>query len=109
MGVTGFGLAGRYLRESLLNTLVPSYYLRTLEWGAVARSYPRAFSVLVSDTAAEGGYRLISSTGRLPSAEELDALFEEDQGGELMSGGSQASGKGPLDGIAKFARAFGRI
>ena len=37
MGVTGFGMAGRMLRERLLDGLTGTYYLRTLQWGALVR------------------------------------------------------------------------
>jgi len=45
MGVTGFGMAGRLLRERLIDNLTNTYYLRTLQWGALTRKWPQAFSV----------------------------------------------------------------
>ena len=45
MGTTGYGMAGRMFKERLLDTLVPCYYLRTLDWGALARTYPKPYSV----------------------------------------------------------------
>jgi hypothetical protein len=40
MGVTGFGLAGRMLRERLIDPLQSTYYLRTLPWGRRTRLQP---------------------------------------------------------------------
>lgn len=57
MGVTGFGMAGRMLRERLIDPLVPIYYLRTLQWGALTRLWPMEFSVWQEDENDEDGYR----------------------------------------------------
>merc|ERR1719261_2359652 len=53
MGVTGFGMAGRRLRERLLDGLVDTYYLRTLQWGALTRVWPNAYSVWQEDENSE--------------------------------------------------------
>jgi len=106
MGVTGFGLAGRMLRESLINTLVPAYYLRTLEWGAVTRSYPLGFSTWLEDESAEGGYTLLDTRERLPNAEDLDELYSSSAGGP---GGGDEGGGNFLAGFGKFVQGFGRI
>jgi hypothetical protein len=45
MDVTGFGMAGRRLRERLLAGLTDIYYLRTLPWGALTRMWPNSYSV----------------------------------------------------------------
>lgn len=97
MGVTGFGAAGRMLREQLIDTLVNTYYLRTLEWGAVTRAYPRAFTVHQTDAAAEGGYRIVKTTERLLNSEQLDELFDE-----LFSAGGAAGGAGASGGNGFF-------
>jgi len=70
MGVTGFGMAGRRLRERLIDGLVPAYYLRTLPWGALTRVWPRLFTVWKEDESAEGGYTMIQAMDRLPSNPE---------------------------------------
>jgi hypothetical protein len=70
MGVTGFGMAGRRLRERLIDGLVPAYYLRTLPWGALTRVWPRLFTVWKEDEAVEGGYSMIQAMDRLPSNPE---------------------------------------
>ena len=70
MGVTGFGMAGRRLRERLIDGLVPAYYLRTLPWGALTRVWPRLFTVWKEDENAEGGYTMIQAMDRLPSNPE---------------------------------------
>lgn len=37
MGTTGYGLAGRRIRDEIISTFDTTYYLRTLPWGAVTR------------------------------------------------------------------------
>jgi Domain of unknown function (DUF1995) len=39
MGTTGYGLAGRRIRDLVLATFNSAYYLRTLAWGAVTKRY----------------------------------------------------------------------
>jgi Domain of unknown function (DUF1995) len=39
MGTTGYGLAGRRIRDLVLSTFNSAYYLRTLAWGAVTKRY----------------------------------------------------------------------
>jgi len=89
MGVTGFGMAGRMLRERLLDGLTNVYYLRTLQWGALTRVWPKAFSVWEEDTNYEGGYKLIWTGGRLPSNPEVEDIYDIQNGDkkERTSGG----------------------
>ncbi|KAL3762266.1 hypothetical protein ACHAW5_006375 [Stephanodiscus triporus] len=54
MGVTGFGMAGRRLRERLIDKSRAAYYLRTCR-GALTRAWPRLFTVWKEDESAEGG------------------------------------------------------
>lgn len=37
MGTTGYGLAGRRIRDEVISAFHTTYYLRTLPWGAVTR------------------------------------------------------------------------
>lgn len=37
MGTTGYGLAGRRIRDEVISAFYTTYYLRTLPWGAVTR------------------------------------------------------------------------
>lgn len=106
-GVVGFGYAGRLLRESLLDTLVCSYYLRTLEWGAVARAYPKAYTVHQADESAPGGYKLLATSSKLPDGETLDDIYEDNNGGGNDRDGG--SGNGFLDGFNKFVKGFQSI
>ena len=76
MGVTGFGMAGRMLRERLLDQLEYTYYLRTLTWGALTRTWPNAYSVWQEDEGADGGYKLISTMDRLPSNPEVEDIYD---------------------------------
>lgn len=89
MGVTGFGMAGRMLRERLIDTLQYTYYLRTLQWGALTRLWPYAYSVWQEDGDAEGGYRLIKMLDRLPSNPEVEDIYDIENGDkeERQSGG----------------------
>lgn len=80
MGVTGFGMAGRMLRERLLDTLQQVYYLRTLQWGALTRLWPYAYSVWQEDENSEGGYRLIKTMDRLPSNPEVEDIYDIENG-----------------------------
>lgn len=115
MGVTGFGMAGRMLRERLIDTLQYTYYvshnlcygcfqksnhsrhsvvvselqLRTLSWGALTRLWPYAYSVWQEDADAEGGYRLIKMLDFLPSNPEVEDIYDIANGDkeERQSGG----------------------
>lgn len=37
MGTTGYGLAGRRIRDEIISRFQTTYYLRTLPWGAVTK------------------------------------------------------------------------
>ena len=80
MGVTGFGLAGRLLRERLIDGLTHTYYLRTLSWGAMTRVWPKAFSVWQQDPLSPGGYRLLKSLDILPSNPQVEDIYDEANG-----------------------------
>lgn len=80
MGVTGFGMAGRRLRERLIDGLAPAYYLRTLPWGALTRVWPQLFTVWQEDEEAEGGYRMIKAMDRLPSNPEVEDIYDIENG-----------------------------
>ena len=76
MGVTGFGMAGRLLRERLIDRLVCTYYLRTLAWGALTRKWPQKYSVWQEDEAADGGYRLLQALDSLPSNPDVEDIYD---------------------------------
>ena len=82
-------MAGRLLRERLIDPLVNTYYLRTLQWGALTRTWPNAFSVWQEDENAEGGYRLIRALDTLPSNPEVEDIYAIENGDkqEAQSGG----------------------
>jgi hypothetical protein len=105
MGVTGFGLAGRMLRERLLDGLVGTYYLRTLAWGALTRSWPNAYSIWQEDENAEGGYKLLRTLSRLPSNPEVEDIYDMENG----AGGSPRAGGGPLDQLGDFVNGMMRL
>jgi hypothetical protein len=105
MGVTGFGLAGRMLRERLLDGLTGTYYLRTLAWGALTRSWPNAYSIWQEDEESEGGYKLLRTLGYLPSNPEVEDIYDAENGGR---GGGSRNG-GPLDQLGDFVNGMMRL
>lgn len=107
MGVTGFGMAGRMLRERLIDQLVPVYYLRTLPWGALTRLYPRQFTVWQEDENMEDGYRMIKSLNRLPSNPEVEDIYDYENG--LANDPEKAGGFGLLNAIGDFVNGMTRL
>lgn len=104
MGVTGFGLAGRMLRERLIDPLQHTYYLRTLSWGALTRKWPQPYSVWQEDEDVEGGYRLIKTLDRLPSNPEVEDMYDIENG--LMEA---RKGGGVLDQLGDFMNGMMRL
>jgi len=104
MGVTGFGMAGRLLRERLIDPLTHAYYLRTLQWGALTRVWPRDFSVWQEDENADGGYKLIKALQQLPSNPEVEDIYDIENG--LMQ--EKKSG-GVLDQFGDFVNGMMRL
>mmetsp|Transcript_2782 Transcript_2782/g.3143 ORF Transcript_2782/g.3143 Transcript_2782/m.3143 type:complete len:431 (+) Transcript_2782:145-1437(+) len=106
MGVTGFGMAGRMLRERLLDGLTGAYYLRTLQWGALTRSWPSAYSLWEETADAEGGYKLLRTLPYLPTNPEVEDIYDEINSGKIQidENGNQINKKGPsvLDQFADF-------
>lgn len=104
MGVTGFGFAARLLRERLIDGLVQTYYLRTLQWGAITRVWPQAFSVWQEDEKSTGGYQLVQALDRLPSNPEVEDIYDIHNG--LQD--AKKSG-GPLDALGDFVNGMMRL
>jgi hypothetical protein len=104
MGVTGFGYAGRRLRERLIDTLMSVYYLRTLSWGALTRMYPNAYTVWQEDSNASGGYRNIAILDRLPSNPEVEDIYDIENGIVQKS-----SGGGLLDQFGDFVNGMMKL
>ena len=105
MGVTGFGMAGRRLRERLIDGLTPAYYLRTLPWGALTRVWPQLFTVWQEDEEAEGGYRMIKAMDRLPSNPEVEDIYDIENGD--MS--APQDGFGLLNALGDFVNGMTRL
>ena len=106
MGVTGFGYAGRRLRERLLDTLVGLYYLRTLPNGALTRQYPSSYTIWQEDAQANGGYVCIANCGnRLPSNPEVIDIFDNHANGNSDS----KNGGGFLDQFGDFVNGMMRL
>ena len=108
MGTTGFGMAGRMFKERLVDALQPCYYLRTLDWGALARTYPKPYTVWREDGDAADGYVFIRNFASEPNDETLEELYDEVAGG---GGGDDGGDGGPnlLDQFAKFVDAFQKL
>jgi len=107
MTVTGFGMAGRMLRERLIDPLMPTYYLRTLSWGALTRVWPGQFTVWQEDGNMEGGYRMIKCMERLPSNPEVEDIYDYENG--IANDPEASKGFGLLNAIADFANGMMRL
>jgi hypothetical protein len=105
MGVTGFGMVARRLRERLLDGLQNTYYLRTLQWGALTRSWPRDFTVWQDDEAEDGGYRMIKQLERLPSNPEVEDIYDIENGDK----NAPAQGPGFLNALGDFVQGMTRL
>lgn len=105
MGVTGFGMAGRRLRERLIDGLIPAYYLRTLQWGALTRVWPQLFTVWQEDENVDGGYRMIKAMDRLPSNPEVEDIYD------IENGDMNAPKEGPgfLNALGDFVNGMTRL
>jgi hypothetical protein len=105
MGVTGFGMAGRRLRERLIDGLIPAYYLRTLPWGALTRVWPQLFSVWQEDANENSGYRLIKAMDRLPSNPEVEDIYDIENGDMR----APSEGFGLLNALGDFVNGMTRL
>lgn len=107
MGVTGFGMAGRMLRERLIDPLVSIYYLRTLSWGALTRIWPSQFTIWQEDSNEEDGYRMISSLDSLPSNPEVEDIYDYENG--IANDPNNSRGFGLLDAIGDFVNGMTKL
>lgn len=105
MGVTGFGMAGRRLRERLIDGLIPAYYLRTLPWGALTRVWPQLFSVWQEYANENSGYRLIKAMDRLPSNPEVEDIYDIENGDMR----APSEGFGLLNALGDFVNGMTRL
>lgn len=105
MGVTGFGLTGRMLRERLINPLQYIYYLRTLSWGALTRQYPYMYSVYQEDVNAIGGYKLLENLNYLPSNPDVEDIYDIANGMKSP----KSEGGGILDQFGDFVQGMMRL
>jgi len=102
-GVTGYGLAGRLLRERLIDPLTRAYYLRSLSWGAMTRIYPNDFTIWQEDENEDSGYRCIKALKQYPSNPQVEDIYDmansENNNDSINSGNI---GGGILDMIGDF-------
>lgn len=104
MGVTGFGMAGRRLRERLIDGLTGVYYLRTLPWGALTRQWPACYTLWQEDADADGGYKLVQTMDRLPSNPEVEDIYDIANGNM-----ERPSSGGLLDQFGDFVNGMMRL
>ena len=107
MGTTGYGFAGRELKRRLLDDLLQVYYLRTLEWGAITKTYPQQFSVYADDPKT-GDYRLCKNSELLPDADMLEDIFDEFVATDVLPANASPIAK-LANGLSKFATAFSKL
>ena len=110
---TSFGSIGAS-KERGGDALEPGYYLRTLEWGALARTYPRPYSVWRQcglDEDVEGGYAFVTNFFAQPNDEMLEELCDEVYGTNTGGPTDEADGGGGnlFAGIGKFIDAFQKL
>eukprot|EP00638_Chattonella_subsalsa_P001059 CAMPEP_0117760652 /NCGR_PEP_ID=MMETSP0947-20121206/16764_1 /TAXON_ID=44440 /ORGANISM="Chattonella subsalsa, Strain CCMP2191" /LENGTH=290 /DNA_ID=CAMNT_0005581397 /DNA_START=287 /DNA_END=1159 /DNA_ORIENTATION=+ len=104
MGVTGYGMAGRRIRERLTNTFNTIYYLKTLEWGALTRQYAKSYTIWQEDESAPGGYKLLDTLDSEPSMETMEEIYE------LANGITQRTDTpGFLNAIADFVNGMQKL
>ncbi|CAM9632036.1 unnamed protein product [Ascophyllum nodosum] len=104
MGTTGYGLAGRRIRDEIISAFHTTYYLRTLPWGAVTREHGKWYSVWQDDADDPTGYRLLKAVPERPVGDELDEIYD-------VANGLEEENSSPdfLDSVAKFVRDFKRL
>mmetsp|Transcript_38135 Transcript_38135/g.55954 ORF Transcript_38135/g.55954 Transcript_38135/m.55954 type:complete len:358 (-) Transcript_38135:330-1403(-) len=76
MGVTGYGMAGRRIRDRINSAFQTVYYLRTLEWGALTRRYGRGYSLWQEEAGEEGGYAWVKNYDFEPAYEDMLEDYE---------------------------------
>eukprot|EP00752_Nemacystus_decipiens_P010374 g9244.t1 len=104
MGTTGYGLAGRRIRDEIISRFRTTYYLRTLPWGAVTKEHGKRYTVWQDDADDPSGYRLLKAVSERPVGEALDDIYN-------IANGLADEDSTPefLDSVAKFVRDFGRL
>lgn len=109
MGTTGFGYAGRMLKDRVLSKLTQAYYLRTLDTGALARTYPLPFTVWQEDRNEPDGYVFVKTETSCPNDEMLDEIFEEFNNPSAEGDEENPGVMDMISGLAKFIDNFQRM
>ena len=73
----GIGMAARKLRERLLSTIEPCYYLRPIDPAAILRSYPGLWQVWLE---IDDEYQLIAEEPQRPAGDALDQILAKAMG-----------------------------
>lgn len=69
-------MRARHIRDTVINTFVTTYKLKTLAQGALVREWPRGYSLWNEDASNEGGYRLLQTYVSDPPIEEIFNVFD---------------------------------
>lgn len=98
-GAIGIGYTARKLRERLLNTFEPCYYLRPLPQAALLRCYPSPWQVWLE---GEDRYTLIAEEHQKPDSEQIDRILI------AATGSQQVARRGFLSDLQRFLKALGQ-
>lgn len=105
----GIGMAARKLRERLLSTIEPCYYLRPIEPAAILRSYPGLWQVWLE---IDDEYQLIAEEPQRPAGDALDQILAKAMGssetGEGETTPSLVKKPGLLTNLQRFLNALSR-
>ena len=105
----GIGMAARKLRERLLSTIEPCYYLRPIDPAAILRSYPGLWQVWLE---IDDEYQLIAEEPQRPAGDALDQILAKAMGsseaGEGETTPSPVKKPGLLTNLQRFLNALSR-
>jgi Domain of unknown function (DUF1995) len=73
----GLGLSARKMRDRFLATFEVSYYVQSLEQGALWRCYPQPWQVWQQD---EVGMLMLAESEQRPSGDDLERMFKKATG-----------------------------
>jgi len=101
----GIGYAARQLRDRLLSTFEPCYYLRPLDQAAILRCYPGLWQVWLEKS--DGEYDLISETPQRPMGDDLDQILLKATANDSSPAARPAS-RSIFTGLQRFLKALGQ-
>lgn len=109
ISIVGIGMAARKLRERLLSTIEPCYYLRPIDPAAILRSYPGLWQVWLE---IDDEYQLIAEEPQRPAGDALELILTKAMGssetGEGETTASAIKKPGLLTNLQRFLNALSR-